>query len=236
MPIGRDMSDGISSRAPMLYLPTLSLRGGRLARVAEFSTADAAFRGSLGDAVRWFGEHAGLSGFHLALLDGDPLADATRAAIGEAREHGATNLLVEGGIADVATCERLTALSVSPVATAALAGDPKLTLEWREGQPRPVYVATDAEVDQLAELIADLLPAGVPPLLYRPRHPSQAGAIYHRLRSLFPHDIPFVVAAPPVSPSLDSIEAQMSFVRRVYRDGLPAIAVDGEWFIDFYLT
>jgi hypothetical protein len=224
----------------MLYLPTLSLRGGRLARVAEFSTADDAFRGSLGDAVRWFGEHAGLSGFHLVLLDGDPLADTTRAAIDEARAAGATSLLIEGGIADVATCEKLTALSVSPVATAALAGDPKLTLAWREQQSRPVYVATDADIDPLAELLADLLadmlPAGTAPLLYRPRNAADAGAIYHRLRSLCPHDIPFVVAAPPVTPSLDSIEAQMSFVRRVYRDGLPAIAVDGEWFIDFYLT
>lgn len=237
MRIGQDMSAGISWRAAMLYLPTLFLRAGRLVRVAEFSTADNAFRGSLGDTVRWFGEYAGLRGFHVVLLDGDPLADTTRAALDEAREAGATNLLVEGGIADVDTCEKLTAIGASPVATAALVDDPKLTLAWREQQARPVYVATDVDVDRLAELLADLLlRAGLPPLLYRPREARSAGAMYHRLRSLAQEDIPFVVAAPPVSPEIDSIEAQMSFVRRVYRDGLPAIAVDAEWFIDFYLT
>jgi hypothetical protein len=220
----------------MLYHPTLHLRGGRLARTGKFWTADDAFRGSLGDAVKFFGERAGLRAFHLVLDDGDPLGDDTRAAIADAREHGATTLLLEGAIADAVTCERLAALGVTPVATPALARDPRLTPTWRDEQPLPVYLATDAESDALADLLDAHLPAGLPPLLYRPPDPMSAVDVYHRLREALPAGAPFIVATPPVTPDHDSIAAQMAYVRRIYRFGVPAIAVDGEWFIDYHLT
>lgn len=220
----------------MLYHPTLHLRGGGLVRHASFSTADEAFRGTLGDVVRYFGEHAGLHAFHLVLDDGDPLGEANLAAFADARASGATTLLLEGDIADAATCERLAALSVTPVATPALARDPRLTPGWRDDQPLPVYLATDAESDALADILDALLPAGLPPLLYRPRDPMVAVEVFHRLREALPGGPSFIVAAPPVTPDYDSIEAQMAYVRRVYRFGVPAIAVDGEWFIDYHLT
>src|SRR5688572_10254353 len=210
----------------MLYHPTLHLHDGRLARTGKFWTADAAFRGSLGDAVKFFGERAGLHAFHLVLDDGDPLGEANLAALADARANGATTLLLEGDITDTATCERLTALSVTPVATPALARDPRLTPEWRDEQPLPVYLATDAEADALADILDAHLPADLPPLLYRPQDPMSAVDVYHRLREVLPGDVPFIVAAPPVTPDYDSIEAQMAYVRRVYRFGVPAIAVD----------
>lgn len=220
----------------MLYHPTIHLRGGAPVRRAGFSTADAAFRGGLGDVARYFGEHAGLRAFHLVLDDADPLGAANLAAYADARAAGATTLLLEGDIADVATCERLAALSVTPVATPALARDPRLTSEWRDDQPVPVYLATDADSDALADILDALLPAGLPPLLHRPPDPMAAVDVYHRLREALPGAVPFIVATPPVTPDLDSIEAQMNYVRRIYRFGVPAVAVDAEWFIDYHLT
>lgn len=222
--------------ARVLYLPTMHLRGGGLVRRAEFSTADPAFRGSLADAVEFFVAQAGLVAFHLVVED-DPLAPSNLDAIAEARASGAVTLLLEGpAVADTSVCARLAARALAPVATPALARDPALTAAWRTAQPQTIYLATAAEADDLADLLSAMLPAGMPPLLYRPSDPAEASHVFHTLRPALPSGLTFVVASPPVVPTEASILAQMSFNRRIYRDGLPAIAVDAEWFIDYHLT
>jgi hypothetical protein len=76
----------------MLYLPTLYLRDGRLVRRAEFPTAELAFRGSLGDAVKFFGEQAGLRAFHLVVED-DPPSEPRRSTRGPCRAENSTPII-----------------------------------------------------------------------------------------------------------------------------------------------
>jgi hypothetical protein len=202
------------------------VRAGRLERTAPFSSADAVFVGSPADVARRFVDGTTARLFHLVDLDGAAASEPTLAAArAVAAVAPGVQVLLEGGLTDLGTCLEIARTGITPIADPPILDGPRAEGDL-DALPCVLF-GLHGDDDRVAERLARALERGLWGVVH---HSTDAGFSCALGRRVGGH-MPFLSRAPAASP--DTVEDVIDHHRRLFYGGVPAVIVDGEWYVDY---
>jgi len=216
-----------SSRAAgqLSVAPAIVMEKGELVRPSPFSTADAVFTGTPAEVVRRFIDATGYDTYSLFDRAGSAgsAASVDAALAVKALVPGLT-VLLEGGLARLDECLALAERGLLPVADERLLADSPVR---PDSLPKPVYLGLAGDDDGLFERVARAVERGFWGVVHHSNDPAKSCALAARLGGRFP----FWSREPFASPA--EVERVIDHHRRLFSGGVPAVIVDGEWFVDY---
>jgi hypothetical protein len=212
----------------LLIVPSFAISRGRLVRPSPFSSADAVFSGTVADAARQFLAGTTARVFHLHDVDKDASSAESIATAAELRELGDVQVLLEGGLSEIAQCLAISARGITPIADEALVDRlwPVAEDASNEGLA-DVLFGLRGDDDAAFERVARALECGLWGVVHHSSNPAFSCGVARRLAG----KMPFYSREPMATPDL--VEDVIMHHRRLVYGQAPAVIVDGEWYVDY---